>query len=173
MSTLYRINKQKSKFILFFFLLLPLNFAFPFAYIFAESQGNVDLVAHPSNYLGTGGTVVVQVGIDPSSVNAALMVVPTQNVINIYNSLSSTTGNLVSASLGGPDFESVLLHEMGHSLGLAHCNAASESGLSGANQDFTKALVGSDTNYTLVSGADLVIGSSDDFRGDDENLSNK
>jgi hypothetical protein len=65
------------------------------------------------------------------------------------------------------DFESVLLHEVGHATGLAHVNAASESGLVGADQDYTKATDGANNVFDINAGIDGVRGSADDVRGDD------
>lgn len=152
-------------------LLTPLNFAFSFAYIFANESNGVDLVTHPSGYNGSGGTLTITVGIDPISPNAADMVISTQNVISVFNNMASTTPNISFGSIPSQvDFESVLLHEMGHSLGLAHCNLATESGLSGSNQDYTKTTDGANDTFDLNPGLDGVIGSADDVRGDDENL---
>lgn len=152
-------------------LLTPLNFAFSFAYIFANESNGVDLVTHPSGYNGSGGTLTITVGIDPISPNAADMVISTQNVISVFNNMVSTTPNISFGSIPSQvDFESVLLHEMGHSLGLAHCNLATESGLSGSNQDYTKTTDGANDTFDLNPGLDGIIGSADDVRGDDENL---
>ena len=68
------------------------------------------------------------------------------------------------------DFESVALHEVGHALGLAHPNAATESRLPDEEQDYTKATMGPNGRFDLDPGADSVIGSRDDVRGDDVNL---
>mgnify|MGYP001816146422 FL=1 len=145
------------------------------AYIFAGEANGVDLVTHPNTYFGAGGTVVVRICIAPSSPNAAAMEIPVQNIVNIYNRLQPVTGNL---SLGGSnnvpsgviDLESVALHEVGHCLGLAHVNAASESGLTGSNQNYTKATDGNPNVFNIDPGPDGVIGSSDDVRGNDVNL---
>ena len=135
----------------------------------------MNTVAHPTSYTGQGGTLTVRVCIVPNSANAAAMVIPVQNNINIYNRLQPTTGNLVSGGnnnipSGQLDFESVALHELGHCIGLAHVNAASESSLTGNNQNYTKATDGSNNLFDINPGADGIIGSSDDIRGDDVNL---
>jgi len=145
------------------------------AFIFAGESNGVDMVAHPTSYTGQGGTLTVRICIAPNSANATAMEIPVQNNINIYNRLQPTTGNLVSGSnnnipSGHIDFESVALHELGHCIGLAHANAASESSLSGNNQNYTRATDGSNNQFDLNAGADGVIGSSDDIRGDDVNL---
>ena len=147
------------------------------AYIFAEEfLSREDIITHPQGYTGTGGPLNISVAIDPMSDNASAMEISVQNMVNTFNALVATTGNLV---IGGGnnitpsnaiDFESVALHELGHSLGLAHPNAASESGLSGSNQNYTRATDGVDNMFNLNDGADNVIGSSDDIRGDDVNL---
>lgn len=98
-----------------------------------------------------------------------------QNVIGTWNELIPTTGNLSfdadnNIPAGAYDFESVLLHEMGHVLGLDHANLGSESGLSGSSRDYTRTEIGSDGSYNLNPGADGVIGSHDDVRGDDVNV---
>jgi len=158
--------------ILFLALFTPLNSTLPFAFIFAGTANGVDVVAHPIGYFGTGGTITVTVGIDPTSANATDMIISTQNVIDKFNNSVSTVGNVVIAPLpsGNVDFESVLLHEMGHSLGLAHCNLATESGLAPQFRDYTKSLTGPNGSYDLDPGPDGIIGSADDIRGDDVNL---
>ena len=163
---------NKLSLLLFLALFTPINSAFPFAFVFAGEGNGVAIVAHPIGYTGSGGVVTVSVGIDPTSANASDMVISTQNVIAVFNEALSTTGNLDFGPLpsGNVDFESVLLHEMGHSLGLAHCNIATESGLTGSAQDYTKSTDGADNMFGQDPGADGIIGSADDIRGDDENL---
>ncbi|MEM9539774.1 MAG: hypothetical protein AAGA60_09710 [Cyanobacteria bacterium P01_E01_bin.42] len=141
------------------------------AFGFIFSNFNQPRVTHQIGYNGTGGHYTIDVGIDASSLFAPEMIVATQNVINTWNNLVPTVGNLDFSEISGSqmDFESVLLHELGHSLGLAHPNLASESGTSGARRNYTKATTGANGTYDLNPGADGIIGSGDDLRGDDEN----
>lgn len=145
------------------------------AFIFADESNGVDVITHPTSYIGQGGTLTVRVCITPGSANAAYMEIPVQNNINMYNQLQPTTGNLASGGSnnipsGEIDFESVALHELGHCIGLAHVNAASDSGLIGNNQNYTKATDSTNNLFDLDPGPDGLIGSSDDIRGDDVNL---
>ncbi len=151
------------------------------AYIFANDTGSLNYVTHPQGYTGAGGVITVRVCIDPASANAADMEYSIQNNIAVFNQLQPTTGNIVRNSnnnipSGALDFESVSLHEIGHCLGMAHVNLASESQLTGNNRDYTRSTTGAgvstdpNNGYDLDAGADGIIGSSDDIRGDDENL---
>jgi len=144
-------------------------------FIFAGESNGVDVVAHPTRYTGQGGTLTVRVCIVPNSANAAAMEIPVQNNITVYNRLQPTTGNLVAGANtnipgGHVDFESVALHELGHCIGLAHVNAATESGLPEINRNYTKATNGANNLFDINAGADGIIGSHDDSRGDDVNL---
>jgi len=137
--------------------------------------GLADRVTHPIGYSGAPGVLTVTIGIDPTSVFAAQMVQPVQNNIAVLNGLVPTTPNLVSGGAnnipaGFVDWESVNLHEMGHAIGLAHVNAASESGLVGTDREYTKATNGINNVFNLNAGADVIKGSADDIRGDDDNL---
>lgn len=145
------------------------------AYIFAGEANGESLVTHPNTYYGTGGVITVRVCIDPASTNTAAMEIPVQNNITTYNRLQPTSENLLRNAAnnipsGQLDFESVALHELGHCIGMAHVNAASESGMTGSNTDYTKATDGANNTYDINPGSDGVIGSSDDIRGDDGNL---
>lgn len=139
----------------------------------SSSLNNQDFIMHPTGYAGSGASLTVNLCIVPGTTNAASMVVPVANIAAKMNDKAGKTGNLSVGDGGDPvpfsdwDFESVALHEVGHCLGLGHVNAATESGLSGNDQDYTKAAVGADTMLNLGAGTDTVIGSKDDVRGDD------
>lgn len=139
-------------------------------FAFANTEG-ADVITHPAGYQGVGGNLIVTVGISPASPHAAEMVVPIQNAVNTWNRLQPTITNLDSSIPHNQfDFESVALHELGHCLGLAHPNLASESGLAGINKNFTSTIRGANNVFDINMGADGIIGSSDDVRGDDINL---
>jgi hypothetical protein len=144
------------------------------AYIFA-SESAPEVITHPTGYNGSGGVLTVSVCIDPASQYAAEMAPSVQNIVATFNEGLPTLGNI---ALGGNnnipsnfiDFESVALHEVGHCLGMAHPNLATESGLPSNQRDFTKSADGPNNVFNLDDGPDNVLGSSDDLRGDDVNL---
>lgn len=144
------------------------------AFIFAGEANGIDVVAHPTGYVGTGGVVTVRVCQGAGDGNGAALVDWEQsvhNMIAVYNKLQPTTGNLKGlASSASVDWESVALHELGHCIGQAHPNAATESGLPEAQRNYTKATDGADNTFNVDAGSDGYIGSADDVRGDDINL---
>jgi hypothetical protein len=145
------------------------------AFTFAGEANGVNVVTHPPGYNGTGGTLNVTVCIDPTSPNAAAMEQSVRNVVATWNALTPASPNLFfygNNNIGDSqiDFESTALHEVGHCLGLGHPNLSTESGLSGDLQNYTKSTDGADNAYTTDDGADNLIGSNDDVRGDDVNL---
>jgi len=145
------------------------------AYIFAGDSNGIDLVTHSKNYNGTGGIITNKVCIVVGSTSATSLEIPIQNSIDRYNQLVAIEGNLLFGSSndipsGAVDIESALLHEIGHCIGMAHPNAAGESGLSGSDTNYTKTEEGTNTVFDINSGVDGIRGSSDDVRGDDVNL---
>ncbi|MDT8450540.1 MAG: hypothetical protein RQ847_10270 [Wenzhouxiangellaceae bacterium] len=144
-------------------------------FLFAENQENPQLITHPSNYDGSGGIVEVSVCIDETSESVEEMESSVRNAVQRWNEREATSPNLFFGGdndipSGRVDFESVVLHELGHCVGLSHPNASSESNLDGSEQNFTKALAGPNGALDLDSGADGIIGSADDRRGNDINL---
>ncbi len=151
-------------------LLLTAPHAHAFSFLFSDSQGPFT-ITHPKGYTGTGGHFTISVGILPDSLFASEMLIPTQNVISVWNTLDPTVANL--QVLGMPsafDFESVLLHEMGHALGLEHPNLGTESGFGDSRTEYTRSTRGADGLYDLKAGPDGVFGTFDDLRDDDVNL---
>ncbi len=142
------------------------------AYLFAGEANGVDVITHPRGYSGAGGTVVLNLCIEPGTPNEAAMRQSVANVAAVYNRLRPTIGNLRTGLIGPTqvDFESVALHELGHCLGLAHVNLASESGLSDPQANSTQSTDGADNTYDTDAGFDGFYGSGDDLRGDDVNL---
>lgn len=141
-----------------------------FSYVFADQIG-ANTVTHSIGYTGVGGNIVITIGINPASLHASEMVVSAENAIFRWNELAPTLGNLGTLGVSGAfDFESVLLHELGHALGLDHPNLGDASGVSVSNSEFTRTTKGSNTFYDFGAGADGVQGSGDDVRGDDVNL---
>lgn len=144
------------------------------AFEFADDTHGPDVISHPVGYTGLGDDLIVTVGISPLSPNALAMEVSIQNAIDTWNRLIPTTGNIKTNDAriqrAQFDFESVALHELGHCVGLSHPNLASESGLLDEDKNFTRTTKGANNTFDLNSGADGIIGSSDDIRGDDVNL---
>lgn len=143
------------------------------AFIYAGSANGENLISHPRGYNGTGGKLDVRVCIVPNTPNTTSMEQPVKNAIAYWNKRQPTTSNLRSHLPGGTgniDFESVFVHELGHCVGLAHPNLATESGKQGDERNYTKSTQGDDFTYDIAPGADNIIGSADDIRGDDKNL---
>ncbi|MFQ5699206.1 MAG: matrixin family metalloprotease [Myxococcota bacterium] len=144
-----------------------------FAFTFADETFGVDVIQHPQGYTGTQSLLTITVGIDPSSAHAAAMRIPVHNAVVTLNALTPTVGNLDFTSNVPPnavDFESVVLHELGHALGLNHPNLASESGVSQPAQDSTRTTDGANNVFDINFWTDGIPGSRDDLRLDDVNL---
>ena len=146
------------------------------AYMFAGSANGVGIVTHPNGYTGAGGTLTVTVCIDPAAADAADMVIPTENVVRTFNARQVSSQNLVTGAGNDVpptafDWESLLLHEMGHCVGAAHPHLGSESGLGSPSSEYVRSTSGGDAAFDLDDGADNVIGTPDDQRDDDVNLS--
>ncbi|MFK8028996.1 MAG: thrombospondin type 3 repeat-containing protein [Gammaproteobacteria bacterium] len=138
-------------------------------------ESNPDIVLHPSGYVPGQQDLQVNICIDPTSDVTNELVIPVQNVIATFNALQATTGNLGLGNnnnipSGQLDAESVVLHEVGHCIGLAHVNLATESGVPSADREYTKSTDGANNSFNLNDGADNIRGTSDDIRGDDVNL---
>lgn len=131
------------------------------------------MVTHSVGYNGTGdNNIIITVGVDPASdvTNLANLRTPILNNIFVWNLQLSNINNLGTLLDDGLfDLESVTLHEMGHALGLAHPNLASESNLSSPEDDATAAFNGTNNVYDVNPGNDAIYGSADDIRGDDVN----
>lgn len=144
------------------------------AFIFADDEFP-GRFTHPVPYFGTGGNLTVSVCIDPASESIADMQVSVENAIEVWNQRQPVSPNLFfdednNIPSGAVDFESTLLHEIGHCLGLAHPNEATESGLPAADRNYTKTHPGPNGMRDLEAGTDGIPGSADDARGDDINL---
>ena len=145
------------------------------AFLFSGETNGVDVLTHPSGYDGTGGPVEIRVCIVPGTPMASNLEIPLENAVASWNALAATSPNLNSGAnnLLQPnevDFESTVIHELGHCIGSAHPNAASESLLIGNNTNFTKATDGANNSFDINAGIDGLVGSADDVRGDDINL---
>ncbi len=148
------------------------------AFLFSlDGSGNAfpERIVHPSGYTGSGGTLQVSVCISPSSESIPEMETSVENTIFTWNQLTSASPNLFFGGAndipaGQVDYESTLVHEIGHCIGLAHPNAATESGLSGADRNYTKAGNGLNGSLDIDAGTDGIRGSADDVRGDDVNV---
>ena len=148
------------------------------AYLFSLDQNGIafpERITHPSGYTGSGGTLQVSVCISPSSESIAEMETSVENTIFTWNQLTAASPNLFFGGAndipaGTIDFESTLVHEIGHCIGLAHPNAATESGLPQGSRDWTKAGNGLNGSLDIDAGADGLQGSADDVRGDDVNV---
>lgn len=150
------------------------------AFVFVNDS-RPNLIAHPRGYTGAaaaGELPTLSVCLD-RSLNPALVAQAEASVIkavNTYNRFIPLRDNhraLGAASdlAGGQqDFESTLLHEMGHCVGLAHPNHANESGLGGDAANGTRSLRGPNGVFDQGAGPDGRHGSSDDVRGDDINV---
>lgn len=159
-------------------LLVAAGSAHAGAYIFADAN-NLDRVAHAQVYSGVGGvrpdlTICLDTSVNPAlAAQAEASVIKAVNTFNRQRSIPDNTFAFnanTDIPSGRIDFESTLLHEMGHCQGLAHVNHASESGLGGASINGTKSTVGLNTVFDQGAGTDGRHGSRDDVRSDDVNL---
>lgn len=146
---------------------------------FINSQVNPNLRTHPQNFSGVGGDrppirvcVDVQAN-EPMAIQsepAVRKVIATLNRLRSLGDHSYATNPATDMPASQLDFESVLLHEMLHSQGLAHPNLADESGLPPPLSLGTRSTAGANNIYEQDAGIDGLHGSADDLRGDDVNL---
>jgi hypothetical protein len=141
------------------------------SFVFASEANGIRAITHPSGYTGTEDTLNIKVCIRPTSSNTANLEQATKNSIATWNEQKATSSNLLNnlPNSSFVDVESVIIHEMGHCIGLAHPNLA-VTGVSGNDRNYTSTTNGTDNIYNLDSGTDGVRGSTDDIRGDDDNL---
>lgn len=132
--------------------------------------GTVEAILHPFFYVGTGGPLTVNICVSPTFAEIDRAEPAIVRAIATWNNMAFQNNNLKQTTpVGFVDFETIILHELGHcSYGLGHPNL---SGLvePQAGQMATIALAGDNLAFDFSAGADGAAGSRDDVRGDDEN----
>ncbi|MEM8933358.1 MAG: hypothetical protein AAGE94_19365 [Acidobacteriota bacterium] len=120
----------------------------------------LDAIVHPKGYDGTGGPLVLTVCLDPDAPDDAEL--PLQLAVAGWNARLSTTGNVAAGAIVGTslDFWSWALHGVGLCLGLD--DPVDDLG-------YAAATPGTNSMLDRGAGADMVAGSRDDVRGDDQN----
>ena len=139
-------------------------------YVGAGGSRSIDAVVHPVGYDGSGGELIVTIGLHQSFAHLASDIDFSANqTVAIWNNLIATTGNLKPSveipAIGGTDVFGVLIHEVGHALGLAH-PTIQVSGLGDAATSTT----GLNQVLDIGPGVDALLGTADDVRGDDISL---
>ena len=140
------------------------------SYFFSDGAMGPDFILHPSGYTGEGGVLRITVAARQGDFSLpALGAI--ERALRTWEQQQPTTGNILT-DIGSEqlDFETLVLHEIGHCLGLAHNNAASESGLPLEDRDFAKGLPGPNGVLDIDRGPDGIEGTSDDLRADDVSL---
>jgi hypothetical protein len=146
---------------------------------FINAKVNPELRTHSQDYGGVGGdTSPIRVCLDIQANQAMalqaepaiLKVIATLNRFRSLGDHNFAFGSATDMPAGKLDFESVLLHEMLHTQGLAHPNLADESALPAPLDQGTSTTPGANNAYEQNPGADGINGSADDVRGDDVNL---
>lgn len=165
------------------FQFLPLFF--PTALLFAVSDAEAftyvtaakdpEVVVHPTGYDGTGGELVITLGLHPDFEEMEDEVAfSAKHAVAIWTSLLLREENLAPSieipKIGGTDFFGTLIHEFGHTLGLAHPTLIPQGPISrGILGKFSTAAPGPNGKLDLDEGSDGLRGSADDERGDDIN----
>ena len=140
-------------------------------------------VTHAADYQGQGGARALRVCLDPTALPiSGDPLLATYNAIAEFNRTRGSSPNIASAAAAGVaadaiDYESMLLHELGHCTGLDHnVLGPSEVGctLDGSCIDhptlfFANAAPGPDGVHDGLPGLDGARGTSDDVRLDDVN----
>ena len=151
------------------------GFMFAWMEHFDFVDSNPERITHMMGYEGEDNQhLQISVCISPDSAHKSELEIPLKNAITTWNQLDPVLGNTTTndpeVSTGVLDVESVLMHEIGHCIGLAHPNLGKESGLVGSDREFAKTTPGPSGQYDLDAGPDGVIGTREDRRGDDVNV---
>lgn len=133
-------------------------------------------VIHPTGYRGAGGMLPIRVCLRPDALPASGDARPAiRNAVARFNRSEAMVGNVEVGSDNRIDFESMLLHELGHCLGLGHSAIGpAERVAFGAGEQVlfhANALPGPNGVLQAFAGADGVRGTHDDLRGDDRSTS--
>lgn len=146
-----------------------------FTYVAAGQSQLPDTVVHPAGYQGNGKTLKISVGLHPMSKDLEdKFEFSAELAVRLWNHLIHAPENLSDSSEvpaeGSADVLGVLVHEMGHTLGLAHPSLGPLPGVPRNGMAYTKSMPGPNGEYEFDPGADRVAATADDVRGDDVNL---
>ena len=163
-----------------FIVLLYSTTPFSGTYIFAGDNFGVNNITHPTGQNNNVNVSVLNISvcIDPTSTITAPLEIPVANIVKTWNQLEDVTPNLLFGAnnnipFSSHDWESVVLHEVGHCIGIGHPNLGYQPPEVVGNfttSDFTMTTKGADTTYDFGVGIDGIYGSKDDIRDDDVNL---